>query len=755
MRLLSKVNSKSLFIKISGISFVFVSLAILIMAALGIYAMRQLSLTTAIDMGEKKLRSDVASADYIFRNEFGSLSLNGNDLVDQNGNSFYRQYEIVDRISKDLGAVVTIFARNGSDYRRISTSITDASGNRMIDTMLDRSSPAYPSIQSGREFVGKVDILGKNYLAGYRPIFASGNRDVIGILFIGIELSTIQNIIDQNSQTQVARITLIALIILLASTFLTALSIWFIVLKPVRSAVSMLREISQGEGDLTKRLTVSSKKEKKLKDSMVSAESIFNQGHGRLSLNGKNLTDKNGKSLYKQYEVVDRISKELGVGATVFVRDGNDYRRISTSITDPSGNRVIDTLLDRKSAAYPYVQSGRVYRGNVVILGKNYTGEYRPLFARNRDVIGILFVGIEMSSVDEIGDMAFYFNLTLEKIKNLVAIIKKQAAAMSQTGSELSSDMAETAAAINKITTNIQTIKTRVINQSACVSETNATMEQITENINKLNEHVEKQTSSVSRSSSAIEEMLANIQSVTATLVKNSESVDDLTDAAGVGHTGLQDVAGAIQEIAHESEGLLEINAVMENIASQTNLLSMNAAIEAAHAGEAGKGFSVVAAEIRKLAESASAQSKTIGNVLKKIKGSIDNITRSTENVLNKFEAIETGVRTVADQETNIRKAMEEQGQGSKQILEAIGGLNEITRHVKDGSTEMLKGSKEVIQESENLEKVTHEISEDMNDMATGAEKINQTMNLVNETSLKNQQNIELMVEEVSRFKVD
>jgi methyl-accepting chemotaxis protein len=174
-------------------------------------------------------------------------------------------------------------------------------------------------------------------------------------------------------------------------------------------------------------------------------------------------------------------------------------------------------------------------------------------------------------------------------------------------------------------------------------------MEQVTLNINKLNGHVEQQTESVSQSSSAIEEMLANIQSVTQTLVRNAENVDELIDAAKVGRTGLEEVSSDIQEIARESAGILEINSVMQNISSQTNLLSMNAAIEAAHAGEAGKGFAVVADEIRKLAENSGKQSKTISQVLKTIKGSIDKITASTNTVLEKFQAIDDRVRIVSE----------------------------------------------------------------------------------------------------------
>jgi methyl-accepting chemotaxis protein len=280
-------------------------------------------------------------------------------------------------------------------------------------------------------------------------------------------------------------------------------------------------------------------------------------------------------------------------------------------------------------------------------------------------------------------------------------------------------------------------------------------MEQITVNISKLNGHVEHQSSSVAQSSSAIEQMLANIQSVTRTLIKNVGNVNELMEASGVGRTGLQGVAGDIQEIARESEGILEINAVMENIASQTNLLSMNAAIEAARAGETGKGFAVVADEIRKLAENSSEQSKIISAVLKKIKESIDKITRSTDNVLSKFEAIESGVKVVADQEANIRNAMEEQGAGSKQILEAIGQVNDITQQVRSGSAVMLEGSKEVIQESKNLEKVTAEITGGMNEMASGADQVNAAIHRVNELTGQNRDSIDALVREVSRFKVE
>jgi methyl-accepting chemotaxis protein len=525
------------------------------------------------------------------------------------------QYDVIDRISTGLGIVATIFVREGNDYKRITTSIRNASGERAINTMLGTSSAVYNTVNAGQLFIGEANILGGNYLAGYQPLFAENSKDIIGLLFVGIKMSFIEETIMDEIVDKIRLMIGVALVVLFATVLLNILIFRQVIVRPIRTTVKMLKNISEGEGDLTKRLMVASR--------------------------------------------------------------------------------------------------------------------------------------------DEIGDMAKYFNFTFDKIKDLVAVIKRQSASLMNIGNELASNMTESAAAINQIAANIQNIKGQVINQSAGITETNSTIEQITAHIERLNEQIEKQSSSVSQSSSAIEETLANIRSVTQTLVKNVDNVNALAVASEAGRSSLQEVVGDIQEIAHESEGLMEINGVMQNIASQTNLLSMNAAIEAAHAGEAGKGFAVVADEIRKLAESSGEQSKTISTVLKKIVESIKKIENSTNMVLEKFEAIDLGVRTVSTQEEHIRNAMEEQNAGSKQILDAITQLNSINQVVKSGSVEMLAGSREVIKESRNLESITRQLSDGMNEMSVGAEQINTAISQVNIISSENKESIDSLVQEVERFKIE
>ncbi|MDR2181312.1 MAG: methyl-accepting chemotaxis protein, partial [Treponema sp.] len=361
---------------------------------------------------------------------------------------------------------------------------------------------------------------------------------------------------------------------------------------------------------------------------------------------------------------------------------------------------------------------------------------------------------LDVRGRDEFGELAEFFNMTFGKMGTLISAIKHRTVSLADTGAELAANTTETAAAITEIASNIENIKNRTRHLSQVIRESAQATERIMTHIDKLDSQITEQAGSVSRSSSAAEQMLESIRTVTGALIKNTENINALAQSAGVGRNDLQKVSGDIQEIARESEGLMEINSVIENIASQTNLLSMNAAIEAAHAGEAGKGFAVVAGEIRKLAVSSSDQSKTISAVLQKIKESIDSITVSTSVVIKRFEAIEQEVQTVSTGEAGIRGAMEEQESGGRHILEAVSRLNELTAQVKIRSGEMAAESKGVLRQSGDLENMAAEIAGSMEEMAAGANQINAVTSQVSAISGKNKASIEALNGEIAKFKV-
>ena len=368
---------------------------------------------------------------------------------------------------------------------------------------------------------------------------------------------------------------------------------------------------------------------------------------------------------------------------------------------------------------------------------------------------GDLTKRLNIHTHNEIGTIVQYFDTTLDRIRDLMVIIKNQSSSLSHIGTNLAANMTEAAETVMHITDRIKDVISQTSRQSAGIAQTNRAMQEISAHIERLNGHIETQAANIDRSSASIEKMLGNIASVTQRLVKNSKNVVNLAQASDAGRSGLQDASAHIQEIAKESEGLLEITAVMESIAGQTNLLSMNAAIEAAHAGESGKGFAVVAEEIRKLAESSGEQSTTIATVLKKIKESIDAVATSTEGMIQRFETIDQYVRIVAEEEEEVRVSMAEQGTGSKQILEYIKTLNNITETIKQDSTDMRTGSRDIFNESKNLEIITKEMMAGIHDIALGADQITGMVKAVTLISNDNKQHIDVMAAEINRFKVE
>ena len=217
--------------------------------------------------------------------------------------------------------------------------------------------------------------------------------------------------------------------------------------------------------------------------------------------------------------------------------------------------------------------------------------------------------------------------------------------------------------------------------------------EKLTENgrdVQTLATAARDMTESVSTSSSAVEEMIANINSINSILEHNAESVGLLDGATRKGMAGIENVAELVSKIEENSNGLSEMSSVIQKIASQTNLLAMNAAIEAAHAGDSGRGFAVVADEIRKLAENSGSEARKISDVLKNVKQLIDATFKDTGNVQKEFSEVVQLSGTVVEQEQTVRRAISEQNEGGKQLLQAVGSMRELTQTVKERTEKLL-----------------------------------------------------------------
>lgn len=337
---------------------------------------------------------------------------------------------------------------------------------------------------------------------------------------------------------------------------------------------------------------------------------------------------------------------------------------------------------------------------------------------------GKLNTRLPVKGNDELTDLSKYFNYAMENVGTSIKAVDSNTGIMEEIGAELVSNMTETASSIKQISGNINDVKMKATVQAA----------------------------SVSVSSTAIEQMVANIAAITQTLEKTDDTIKMLASATEDGKGTITDSNSITQKIIEASGGLLEASTVIQNIARQTNLLAMNAAIEAAHAGETGKGFAVVADEIRKLAEDSAAQGKNITVTLKMLSSEIDTLAAAAKTVEEKFTVIFDLSEQVKIMSDELIKAMQEQEYGSKEVLTAIKNINTVTAQVSSNSAEMLKGSENVAEEMKRLDDLTGIITDSMDEMALGANQINDAVQDVSKITQKNKHSIEILTDEVRKF---
>ncbi len=367
---------------------------------------------------------------------------------------------------------------------------------------------------------------------------------------------------------------------------------------------------------------------------------------------------------------------------------------------------------------------------------------------------GNLAERISTKRKDEFGMLAENFNLSIGKLNELVSNMNVSADQNFSVCSNLSSSSDSVSGAAEVMESSISSMNAQLENQDNEIAEAVTAVNEISANIASLTRQIENQSKAVTSSSASVEEMGASINNIAKLSRDRNHKIEELISTIVQTRSNAEKTESIISEVHSLTESMQEITGVINNISSQTNLLAMNAAIEAAHAGEAGRGFAVVAEEIRKLAEDTGANADQISNTLNKITAIVQQALNASVENRESFNRVESEVSGFTETFQEINSTMSELSEGTADVIGSVSALSDITSEIKIASSEINAGTENINSAMGNIKQLSDSVLQEIREIGTGVENITDSIENLHAISVESRNANELVRKSISLFRI-
>lgn len=367
---------------------------------------------------------------------------------------------------------------------------------------------------------------------------------------------------------------------------------------------------------------------------------------------------------------------------------------------------------------------------------------------------GDLTARADTRSKDEVGRIAGFFNDFIGTLEGMVREVKNVTSTANLISQDLATSSERTAASLHEIRANTEGMKDKITRLDSEVSASAASASDVQEFITRLSELIQSQASAINESSASIEEMSASINNIAKASEEKLRIANELETSAMDGQTEMEETESLIKKVADSASVIMEMIQIIQDIASKTNLLAMNAAIEAAHAGEFGKGFAVVADEIRNLAESSAESAKAITDSLGEVSQYIKVSETSTAKTGVVFSRIVGQIKEVSQSMSEMKNATYELSIGAEQILEALASLVDTTEEVKSSSGEMTGRIASITTAMKRVSEISADTRGGMEEQTLAMAEIYQAAEDISKAGVRNSESVRDLQGLVDKFVV-